>query len=104
MALSTRVDPLIADLVGAFGSADAAVQEALLRALHGVMLRAGEAAGPKSLELLRGVVVNGLSSPDDAVQRISALAAGSLCRHAPAELVASFLAYVLLPGRLAASR
>jgi hypothetical protein len=96
MSLSTRIDPLITDLVGAIEPADAAVQEALLRALHGVMLRVGNAANAKSLTVLTASIVASLASPAPNVQAAAATGAGSLFCHLPDDQATAFLTYVTL--------
>ncbi|XP_010470324.1 PREDICTED: eIF-2-alpha kinase activator GCN1-like isoform X1 [Camelina sativa] len=70
-ALSTRIDPLVGDLMTSFQAADSGVREAILFAMRGVIKHAGKSIGPAVRLLIFDLLKDLLHHDDDQV-RISA--------------------------------
>uniref|UniRef100_A0A0D9VYB3 TOG domain-containing protein n=1 Tax=Leersia perrieri TaxID=77586 RepID=A0A0D9VYB3_9ORYZ len=79
-ALSTRVDPLVSDLLSMLQSGDDAVKESVLSALKGVVRHAGKSVSPvvrsRGCDLLKDL----LQADADDVRSSAAKAIGILCQ------------------------
>uniref|UniRef100_A0A0E0P0K8 TOG domain-containing protein n=1 Tax=Oryza rufipogon TaxID=4529 RepID=A0A0E0P0K8_ORYRU len=80
-ALSTRVDPLVSDLLSMLQSGDDAVKESVLSALKGVVRHAGKSVSPvvrsRGCDLLKDL----LQADADDVRSSAAKAIGTLCQY-----------------------
>ncbi|KAF0910338.1 hypothetical protein E2562_001518, partial [Oryza meyeriana var. granulata] len=80
-ALSTRVDPLVSDLLSMLQSGDDAVKESVLSALKGVVRHAGKSVSPvvrsRGCDLLKDL----LRADADDVRSSAAKAIGTLCQY-----------------------
>ncbi|XP_065852916.1 protein ILITYHIA [Euphorbia lathyris] len=70
-ALSTRIDPLITDLLSSLQASDAGVREAILMALKGVLKHAGKSVG-NAVKIRIYTQLNDLIHHDDDQVRVSA--------------------------------
>lgn len=80
-ALSTRVDPLVSDLLSSFQACDAGVRETILTALRGVVKHAGKSMGApvrtRVYDLLRSL----LDQEDDQIRTSAAGILGSISQY-----------------------
>ena len=97
--ITTRVDPLVNELIGGItGSGDSGIQESMCEALAAVLLRSGDKASPavreKVIDALCETLV--LGGGDDTGRRLGAGAIGAALRHADAPTVISTLERVVM--------
>uniref|UniRef100_J3LSA3 TOG domain-containing protein n=1 Tax=Oryza brachyantha TaxID=4533 RepID=J3LSA3_ORYBR len=100
-ALSTRVDPLVSDLLSMLQSGDDSVKESVLSALKGVVRHAGKSVSPvvrsRGCDLLKDL----LQADADDVRSSAAKAIGTLCQYMEenetSDLVQTLLSMGTLP-------
>ncbi|KAG6737159.1 hypothetical protein POTOM_059802 [Populus tomentosa] len=93
-ALSTRVDPLVSDLLSILQASDAGVREAILTALKGGLKHAGKSVSDlymeeHQLDDLLELLSNLAFSPSWVSRHGSVLTISSLLRHNPSSVVTS---------------
>ncbi|KAI3427088.1 hypothetical protein D9Q98_007027 [Chlorella vulgaris] len=89
--LSMRVDQLVSDLSTGARTAEPAIQEAYLRALHGALLSSGDRLSPETISKVGAALkaVTSAAGEDEDLRSAAAGAAGAFAKHcSPAELVA----------------
>ncbi|ESQ38842.1 hypothetical protein EUTSA_v10022486mg [Eutrema salsugineum] len=80
-ALSTRIDPLVCDLLTSFQAADSGVREAILSAMRGVIKHAGKSIGPAVRIRIFDLLKDLMYKDDDQVRVSSTSMLGVLSQY-----------------------
>jgi hypothetical protein len=80
-ALSTRVDPLVGDLLNSLQAADTAIREAILTALKGVLKHAGKNVGSAVRIRVYSMMKDLIHNEDDEVRICAADILGIISQH-----------------------
>ncbi|XP_057801902.1 protein ILITYHIA-like [Salvia miltiorrhiza] len=80
-ALSTRIDPLVGDLLSGLQASDLAVKEAILKALDGVIKNAGKSLSSAVITRLHAQLKDMIYSEDDQIRSSSASILGFLLQY-----------------------
>lgn len=91
ITLTPRIDPLIAELVTGSKTADAGVQNAMLRALHEVLSKAGNNMSEASRTSVLSLIDGDIANADDAMAITSAKLLGALVKCLPSNFNPSAL-------------
>ncbi|KAF2001392.1 ARM repeat-containing protein [Amniculicola lignicola CBS 123094] len=89
--LTPRIDPLIAELVTGSKTNDAAVKNAMLKALFEVVSKAGANMNEASRNAILGLIDNDLDDTDDAMSITNARLLGALISNLPPDVSASLV-------------
>ncbi|KAL3523389.1 hypothetical protein ACH5RR_016223, partial [Cinchona calisaya] len=80
-ALSTRVDPLVGDLLSGVQASDVGVREAILTALKGVVRHAGQSVGNAVRTRICTILKDLIYSEDDQIRSLSASIFGIISQY-----------------------
>ncbi|CAI9090959.1 OLC1v1025859C1 [Oldenlandia corymbosa var. corymbosa] len=90
-ALSTRVDPLVSDLLSGLQAADVGVREAILTALKGVIKHAGQSVGSSVRTRIYLLLKEFLYNEDDQIRISSAGILGMITQYLDGEQISEVL-------------
>ncbi|KAG8380391.1 hypothetical protein BUALT_Bualt06G0010500 [Buddleja alternifolia] len=93
-ALSTRIDPLVGDLLSGLQASDVAIQEAMLTALQGVIKNAGKSLSSTVITRVNTELRDMIYNEDDQIRSISASILGILLQYLENDQVSEVLAGV----------
>ncbi|KAG6388178.1 hypothetical protein SASPL_153377 [Salvia splendens] len=94
-ALSTRIDPLVGDLLSGLQASDPAVKEAILTALDGVIKNAGKSLSSAVISRLHTQIKDMLYSEDDQIRSPAAGILGFLLQYLEVAQVSETLVEVV---------
>ncbi|XVE90051.1 hypothetical protein DITRI_Ditri20bG0045600 [Diplodiscus trichospermus] len=80
-ALSTRVDPLVSDLLSSLQASDSGVREAILTALKGVVKHAGKSVSVATRTRVHGLLKDLIHHDDDQVRMFSSSILGVISQY-----------------------
>eukprot|EP00002_Diphylleia_rotans_P033723 TRINITY_DN719_c0_g2_i1.p1 TRINITY_DN719_c0_g2~~TRINITY_DN719_c0_g2_i1.p1 ORF type:complete len:2625 (-),score=670.03 TRINITY_DN719_c0_g2_i1:1508-9382(-) len=78
ITLGTRVDPLVTELTNSAKSSQAAIREAILKALEGAIAQAGSSVTGPTKTLVRTTMIEYMAAEDDITRVLSARVFGAL--------------------------
>ncbi|KAJ0229809.1 Protein ILITYHIA [Hirschfeldia incana] len=94
-ALSTRIDPLVGDLITSFLAADSGVREAILSAMRGVIKHAGKSIGPAVRIRIFDLIKELMHNDDDQVRIFATSMLGILSQYLEAAQLSDLLQEVI---------
>ncbi|XP_073041088.1 protein ILITYHIA [Primulina eburnea] len=80
-ALSTRIDPLVGDLLSGLQAAEPAIREAILTALEGVIKNAGKSLSNVVVTRVHALLKDMIYNEDDQIRNSSAIILGILSQY-----------------------
>jgi HEAT repeat protein len=96
--LSTRVDPLVGDLISGLQVAEGGVKEAMLVALKGVMTHAGKSVSAPVLARVVAALQDLLPSEEEEVRTLSATTLGIVSQYVGDAEFGNLIQVLLTPG------